>query len=78
MLGQPKKRGRPSGTGHGRGEGILLRMHPPMLERIDAWIASRPDPRPSRPEAIRQLVHAALGAEAEEAPAQSSARAGDT
>jgi hypothetical protein len=29
--------------------------------RIDAWIATQPDPRPSRPEAIRRLLAEALG-----------------
>jgi hypothetical protein len=32
-----------------------------LLDRIDAWIASQPDPRPSRPEAIRRILADALG-----------------
>jgi ParB family transcriptional regulator, chromosome partitioning protein len=30
------------------------------LDRVDAWIVSQPDPKPSRPEAIRRLVEKAL------------------
>jgi len=33
-----------------------------QLRAIDAWIADHPDPRPSRPEAIRRLVEQALAA----------------
>jgi len=31
------------------------------LMRMDAWIAGQPEPRPSRPEAIRRLLVEALG-----------------
>ncbi len=45
------------------GKGILIqvRLQPPDLELIDRWIAAQPDPKPTRPEAIRQLVAIALG-----------------
>ena len=32
-----------------------------LTAAIDAWIASQPDPRPSRPEAIRRLLAEAFG-----------------
>ena len=31
------------------------------MARIDAWIAAQPEPRPTRPEAIRRLLAEALG-----------------
>jgi hypothetical protein len=31
------------------------------LDALDAWIAAQPEPRPSRPEAIRRLLGEALG-----------------
>jgi hypothetical protein len=45
-----KKRGRPV-----TGQGVLIgvRLLPPNLSALDAWIADQPEPRPSRPEAIR-------------------------
>ena len=32
---------------------VMVRMPPADLARLDAWIAGQPEPRPSRPEAIR-------------------------
>jgi hypothetical protein len=52
-----KKRGPPA-TGHGAP--IVVRMHGPLLSALDAWIAKQPPPFPSRPEAVRQLLEAAL------------------
>jgi hypothetical protein len=46
-----KKRGRKVTTG--KGTLIGVRLLPPNLAPLDAWIASQPEPRPSRPEAIR-------------------------
>ena len=34
----------------------MLRVQPPQLAALDEWIASLPDPKPSRPEAIRRIV----------------------
>ena len=48
-----KKRGPPA---TGKGEPIVVRMHSPALETLDAWIAAQMQPFPSRPEAIRRLV----------------------
>jgi hypothetical protein len=47
----PKRRGRP-GTG-GRKELIGVRMPSDELAALDAWIATQPDPKPTRPEALR-------------------------
>mgnify|MGYP001085758860 CR=1 FL=1 len=60
MIDEPKKRGRPAGLGRGRGEGVMLRLHPPLKDRLGAWIEAQPDPKPSKPEAIRQLVEIGL------------------
>jgi hypothetical protein len=44
------------------GKGLLIgvRLLPDPLAQLDAWIAAQPDPKPSRPEAIRQLVEKGL------------------
>lgn len=47
--------------GRGRAEGIMLRLQQPLKNRIDDWIAAQPEPKLSRPEAIRQLVEIGLG-----------------
>ena len=52
-----KKMGRPP-TGIGRTIG--LRLYPDMERELDAWIADQPDPKPSKPEAIRRLLGVAL------------------
>jgi len=49
----PRKRGRPA-TGPARG--IMVRMRESDLAVLDEWIAAQPDPKPSRPEAIRRLA----------------------
>ena len=54
-----KKIGRPVTTG--KGELIGVRLHEPALGDLDAWIAAQPEPRLSRPEAIRRLLAEALG-----------------
>jgi Arc/MetJ-type ribon-helix-helix transcriptional regulator len=40
---------------------IESRLSEDLSRRIDAWIAAHPEPRPSRPEAIRRLLNEALG-----------------
>jgi len=55
-----KKRGPPA---TGKGEPVVVRMHPPMLVVLDEWIAKQKQPFPSRPEAVRRLVEIALKAE---------------
>jgi len=52
----PKKRGPPA---TGKGEPILVRLQPPQLADLDAWIA-RQDAQLSRPEDIRRLLEQAL------------------
>jgi hypothetical protein len=51
-----KKRGPPA---TGKGEPILVRLQPPQLAALDAWIA-RQNAQLSRPEAIRRLLEQAL------------------
>src|SRR5262249_44845960 len=51
-----KKRGPPP---TGKGEPIMVRVQPDLLEKLEAWRAHQED-RPSRPEAIRRLVEQAL------------------
>jgi len=53
-----KKRGRPKTTG--KGVGLLVRLHSPELSKLDDWIARQPEPKPTRPEAIRRLVEKGL------------------
>ena len=38
----------------------MLRLQPKQIAAIDSWIAQYPEPRPSRPEAIRRLLETAL------------------
>lgn len=35
---------------------IGVRLQPDQLATLDAWIDAQPEPKPSRPEAIRQLI----------------------
>ncbi|PTD20432.1 hypothetical protein CV103_11380 [Sphingomonas fennica] len=49
-----KKRGRPVTTGKGQLVGV--RLQPDQLAALDTWIEAQPEPRPTRPEAIRQLL----------------------
>lgn len=39
-----------------RDDSIHLRLSAALLDGLDRWIAERPSPRPSRPEAIRQMI----------------------
>ena len=57
VLSQKKKRG-PAPTG--KGQMIGVRLQPASLAELDAWIIAQPDPKPTRPEAIRRLVEKAL------------------
>jgi hypothetical protein len=41
----------------------IERMDPATSAGLDAWIEAQPDPKPSRPEAIRRLLEKALGRE---------------
>ena len=57
----PRKRRGPPATG--KGEPVVVRMHPPMLAGLDEWIAKQKQPFPTRPEAIRRMVEIALKTE---------------
>lgn len=54
-----KKRG-PAPTGVGTLVGV--RLQPDQLAKLDAWISARPEPQPSRPAAIRDILETALNA----------------
>lgn len=58
ISGTTKRRGRPVSTG--TGVGINVRLQPDQLAALDAWIAKQPD-KPSRPEAVRQLIQKGMG-----------------
>jgi hypothetical protein len=44
-------------------EELRARMERPLIDALDAWIAAQPDPKPTRPEAIRRLLQKALEGE---------------
>ena len=35
---------------------VMVRVAPLLLSPLDAWIADQPEPKPSRPEAIRHAL----------------------
>jgi hypothetical protein len=47
----------------GKGEPVMVRIQPAQLAALDAWIARHPDPKPTRPEAIRRMMVAMLTGE---------------
>lgn len=51
-----KKAGRPRSDA----TPVLVRLYPAAISNLDAWIAAQPEPRPSRPEAIRRILADAL------------------
>ena len=42
-------------------EDVHVRLTRPAIDALDAFIAAQPEPRPSRPEAIRRILGEALG-----------------
>jgi hypothetical protein len=54
---EKRSRGRPK---TGIGPNIGLRLYPELDAALDAWIAKQPEPKPSRPEAIRRILRGAL------------------
>ena len=46
-------------------EPVLVNFKEEELSKLDQWIAQSPEPRPSRPEAIRRLVEDGLRARSE-------------
>jgi hypothetical protein len=65
MIGQSvisrKKRGPPP---TGKGVPILVRLQPPLLAKLNAWISKQDDV--TRPEAIRRLIEIALTAKSKQ------------
>jgi hypothetical protein len=59
VVPEKKKRG-PAPTG--KGTPVQVRLQPQQLKRLDAWIATQPEPCPTRPEAIRTLIDAGIDA----------------
>ncbi len=51
-------------------EAIEVHVSPAELAHLDAWIAARAEPRPSRAEAIRRILADALGADAGSIPVE--------
>ncbi len=49
MLAKKKRGPAPTGKGHQ----VVVRLHDPLMDPLDTWIAQQSDPKPSRPEAIR-------------------------
>jgi hypothetical protein len=39
---------------------LIMMLDPIELSALDAWIADQPEPKPTRPEAIRRLLAEAL------------------
>jgi hypothetical protein len=61
---QKRGRGRPNADT----EALTLRVQKRVLSDLDAWIAAQPEPRPSRPEAIRRILAQALAPAARSLP----------
>jgi hypothetical protein len=57
--GLPRKKRGPKPTG--KGHQIQVRMLPGLLGPLDKWRSEQPDPKPTRPEAIRHMVKIFLG-----------------
>jgi hypothetical protein len=51
--------------------GVMVRLPPSTLSRLDAWIAGLSD-APSRPEAIRRLIEAGLSSSMDNSPGSKS------
>lgn len=39
---------------------VTVRVPPDQLAKVDAWIERQPDPKPSRPEALRAGIEALI------------------
>ena len=40
----------------------MVRLQPDQLAALDHWIEAQPDPKPSKPEAIRRLIEKGIAA----------------
>jgi hypothetical protein len=49
---------------------VTITLEHDLAAELDAWIAAQPEPKPSRPEAIRAFVAAGLAIEEPKPPAQ--------
>lgn len=59
----PKKRRGPAPSGHGIP--VMVRFPPDQLAALDAWIAAQPEPKPSRPEAVRRILASSVVGQAQ-------------
>jgi len=41
----------------------LVRLQPDQLAALDHWIEQQPDPKPTRPEAVRRILVGVTGAQ---------------
>ncbi len=55
---EKSKRGRPRTDA----TPIMVRLQPDQLAALDHWIEAQPDPKPSKPEAIRRLIEKGIAA----------------
>lgn len=44
----------------GKGTPVQVRLRPDQVEKLDAWIERQPDPKPTRPEALRAGMEALI------------------
>jgi len=44
----------------GKGRAVIVRLTPDEVVALDDWIGAAPEPKPTRPEAIRTLLAKAL------------------
>ena len=58
MAGQhaPKIKKKPGPAPSGQGHVVSVRLHPDLLAPLDEWIAGLGEPRPSRSEALREIL----------------------
>ncbi len=52
-----------------KGTLVGVRLQPDQLAAVDAWISEQPEPRPTRPEAIRRLMERGIAASTPSNPA---------
>jgi len=47
----------------GKGQLVGVRLQPDQLAALDHWIEQQPDPKPTRPEAVRRILVGVTGAQ---------------
>jgi hypothetical protein len=40
----------------GKGKQVVVRLQPSLMAAIDEWISERPEPKPTRAEALRRFA----------------------